>query len=861
MKIIFSTLLTTAAASTALEEVSKGVQSRVKSAAKTRSFFPSLGWSSKSKQQQDFDFKMSKKSPTILLGNEYSDESTCKKKYQDSVAYFPVRQDFGHVQKNLRDLESSKFEYDWKQNWIFSTSSEDLKYSKIERIVAGKERLELLQQKRIKKYINDFRRQARLLGDDEDAIDDVARVASDNINGEMKRLAKKYAKKGVVTFLVAPRAVGLSSTLQLPNAAKLKLPKVTDTDKKFGAILRSAQMMLACAERRHQTSWRFTTDTDGRKGANALDWFMDSADGCKYPFSIYQFVEYMKESSTFTPESVSEIAQRVTERTMKVAEELAGKDNWFKKHARYYGDEVQSEWMEHLRNMREKEADGTGNNFVAYSAKHGNIDEAQVHKVAVAVRDPITFYESEFDHENAQTDLGTNTTFLRHVVENFVIFDKNNGSGTAVADIKDSEGLYGKGEYLNQKNTGPYEGKSSNEKIQKFFDHFQNGRYIERIYLRDETPTNERYITHYANSDPEFFMLFNADTEVYNVAKAREQAREHHGTEFNIMDDILSRLDDGHKSVHVVWTTWGKSVLLQVPVSVSDHNRDLVSALMDLKPDPAPVAEQVETVSIDQAVQQSEPEGWSVGAFAGDRKSGQFFVGHQGDNFLYLDPHSSGVQQSTIDRNHDSFRAPAPFIMPKAKLPKKMVLGFFVKDAADFKAFIKKFNETLGSHPLQKQNVVYDAIKKWRTGCTFRTALSSSIKTIRSGDPFFEKRLGEYYVKSIQPAMISRIKTKIKGKDAKKAADEYLQTLQKHEGWLVRSTLTDDCGFLTTRIIEQQGDADFPEISLVPAIARVTETKEEALTEHMKEEIEKIRAQVEKNAKESTDILTNDDRN
>ncbi|RMZ06370.1 hypothetical protein D0860_05579 [Hortaea werneckii] len=88
----------------------------------------------------------------------------------------------------------------------------------------------------------------------------------------------------------------------------------------------------------------------------------------------------------------------------------------------------------------------------------------------------------------------------------------------------------------------------------------------------------------------------------------------------------------------------------------------------------------------------------SVGIAGGRPSSSHYFVGHQGDNFFYLDPHStrSYLPAQPSDEDVESCHTRRVRRLELAQMDPSMLLGFLLRDQEDFEAWRKAVGSSEG---------------------------------------------------------------------------------------------------------------------------------------------------------------------
>jgi len=88
----------------------------------------------------------------------------------------------------------------------------------------------------------------------------------------------------------------------------------------------------------------------------------------------------------------------------------------------------------------------------------------------------------------------------------------------------------------------------------------------------------------------------------------------------------------------------------------------------------------------------------SVGIAGGRPSSSHYFVGHQGDNFFYLDPHStrSYLPAQPSDEDVESCHTRRVRRLDLAQMDPSMLLGFLLRDQEDFDAWRKAVGSSEG---------------------------------------------------------------------------------------------------------------------------------------------------------------------
>ncbi|XP_065187938.1 cysteine protease ATG4C-like [Sycon ciliatum] len=94
-----------------------------------------------------------------------------------------------------------------------------------------------------------------------------------------------------------------------------------------------------------------------------------------------------------------------------------------------------------------------------------------------------------------------------------------------------------------------------------------------------------------------------------------------------------------------------------------------------------------------------------VGVIGGRPKHSLFFIGWQGEDLVYLDPHCCQEVVDTTDPNFptDSFHCKSPRKLALTRMDPSCTIGFFVRDRHDFDLCCKSVEEML-SPPMQQGN-------------------------------------------------------------------------------------------------------------------------------------------------------------
>ncbi|KAL1923220.1 uncharacterized protein VTP21DRAFT_9596 [Calcarisporiella thermophila] len=88
----------------------------------------------------------------------------------------------------------------------------------------------------------------------------------------------------------------------------------------------------------------------------------------------------------------------------------------------------------------------------------------------------------------------------------------------------------------------------------------------------------------------------------------------------------------------------------------------------------------------------------SVGIAGGRPSASLYFVGYQGGELLYIDPHlAQPAATSTEDSILHTFHHGEPRAIPISQIDPSMLLGFYIRDSADFKLFCSQVEE-VASH-------------------------------------------------------------------------------------------------------------------------------------------------------------------
>ncbi|KXN68187.1 hypothetical protein CONCODRAFT_42017 [Conidiobolus coronatus NRRL 28638] len=87
----------------------------------------------------------------------------------------------------------------------------------------------------------------------------------------------------------------------------------------------------------------------------------------------------------------------------------------------------------------------------------------------------------------------------------------------------------------------------------------------------------------------------------------------------------------------------------------------------------------------------------TVGIAGGKPSSSLYFVGFEDDNIFYLDPHQAHPSITRADpftpESFSSYHCQIPKKAPISSLDPCMLIGFYIKDKADFDDFCKRSEE------------------------------------------------------------------------------------------------------------------------------------------------------------------------
>lgn len=121
----------------------------------------------------------------------------------------------------------------------------------------------------------------------------------------------------------------------------------------------------------------------------------------------------------------------------------------------------------------------------------------------------------------------------------------------------------------------------------------------------------------------------------------------------------------------------------------------------------------------------------SVGIAGGRPSSSHYFVGHQGDNFFYLDPHTTQAMLSPQPSPEDVDTCHTRKIrrITIAEMDPSMLLGFLVRDKEEFEAWRKAVAEMPGKAIIH----IHDTEPKYAMG-TERAGAVDEVETMDEED-------------------------------------------------------------------------------------------------------------------------------
>jgi cysteine protease ATG4 len=121
----------------------------------------------------------------------------------------------------------------------------------------------------------------------------------------------------------------------------------------------------------------------------------------------------------------------------------------------------------------------------------------------------------------------------------------------------------------------------------------------------------------------------------------------------------------------------------------------------------------------------------SVGIAGGRPSSSHYFVGHQGDSFFYLDPHTTRPMLSPQPSREDIETCHTRRVrkLPLAEMDPSMLLGFLVRSRDDFDEWRKAIAELPGKAIIH----IHDAEPKYATG-NERAGAIDEVETLDEDD-------------------------------------------------------------------------------------------------------------------------------
>lgn len=104
----------------------------------------------------------------------------------------------------------------------------------------------------------------------------------------------------------------------------------------------------------------------------------------------------------------------------------------------------------------------------------------------------------------------------------------------------------------------------------------------------------------------------------------------------------------------------------------------------------------------------------SIGIAGGRPSSSHYFIGHQGDSFFYLDPHSTrpALPQQLSTEDIETCHTRRVRRLGIAEMDPSMLLGFLIRSKEDFEEWKKAVSETEGKAIIH----VHDKEPKYATG-------------------------------------------------------------------------------------------------------------------------------------------------
>lgn len=104
---------------------------------------------------------------------------------------------------------------------------------------------------------------------------------------------------------------------------------------------------------------------------------------------------------------------------------------------------------------------------------------------------------------------------------------------------------------------------------------------------------------------------------------------------------------------------------------------------------------------------------WFVGIAGGRPNSSLYFVGLQGDDLFYLDPHFSRPALETLPMHEytkqdlDTYHCPIPRKIHISQLDPSMMLGFYCRTRSELDAFCDRITQVNRYYLVSKQTLIY----------------------------------------------------------------------------------------------------------------------------------------------------------